>query len=213
MVVAFTNVKCALALATVAMLAACDAAPQSEQAGQTSSSAAASVSAPAAVPATPQATTACADARVEFGPVHKSNVLTAVAPVATVTSRTGGRLTTALRPVRRYRAEVVAVGNAPQADIYRAFASELGDPAPTAELGEVAPVEAGAVTVQGPGRFVRYRGVRAVQATFSYSCGPITDRGTVSSWLIAITGVLSCDRKPQPAEPIHTEAMALVCRK
>jgi hypothetical protein len=207
-----TNVERALALAMILMLTACDAENPREQAGAGPSSAAAPASTPTAVPTTSQAVTPCADARIAFGPVHKSSVLTAVAPAVTIASRSGGRLKTALRPVRRYRAEVVAEGDAPHADIYRSFISSFDEvTAPTAGLGEVAPVEPGTMTMRGPGRFVQYEGVLAVEATFSYSCGATTDRGTVSSWLIPISGVLSCDRKPQPREPIHAQAIALAC--
>ncbi len=209
-----TNVARALALAMILTLTACDAGTSREQAGGSSSSAVAPATsqAPTSRAATSQPATGCADPRIDFGPVHKSSVLTAVAPVVTITSRSGGRLDTTLRLVRRYRAEVVAEADAPQADIYQAFIGRFGDGlAPAAELGEVAPVRPGTMTVQGRGRFVQYEGVRAVQATFSYSCGPTTDRGTVSSWLIPISGLLSCDRKPQPSEPIHTEAIALAC--
>ncbi len=206
-----TAVRRAPVLAMIVMLTACDANPPGEQAGGISPSASAPPTSQAATPATSQAATACADPQITFGPEHRSRVLTAVAPAVTITSRSGGRLDTALRPVRHYRAEVVAEGDAPQADLYQAFIGRFDDLGPTAELGEVAPVSSGTTAVKGRGRFVRYEGVQAVQATFTYSCGPITGRGTVSSWLISISGVLSCDRKPQPTEPIHTQAIALAC--
>jgi hypothetical protein len=205
------NVQRALAFATILMLASCDAGDPGAQADESSSSGAVSASTPAVVPTASQAATPCVGARITFGPVHKSRILTAVAPVVTITAASGGRLDEVLRPVRRYRPEVVAEASAPQADIYQAFTDTFDDDALIAKLGEVAPAEPGVTTVQGRGRFVQYAGVQTAEATFSYSCGPLTDRGTVSTWFITATGVLSCDRKPQPTEPIHTEAIALSC--
>lgn len=86
-------------------------------------------------------TAPCATARIEFGPTYKYDVLTAGAPAVTIVSASGGPVDTALRPVRRYRAEVVTEGELPQREVYRAFVDSFGDPKPLPEFGEVAPTE------------------------------------------------------------------------
>ncbi|WP_412748320.1 hypothetical protein [Krasilnikovia sp. M28-CT-15] len=129
----------------------------------------------------------------------------------TITSHSGGPLDKPLAPVRRFRAEVIADGDVPQAEIYEKFIGKFSDREGLPELGAVAPSDQGAVTINGSGRFVHYEGVQAVEATFSSSCGPMSGRGTVTSWLGPVDGVLSCDRRPKPSEPIHDEAIALTC--
>jgi hypothetical protein len=186
----------ALAVTVIAILTACDPGSPKNEADRVSPSASA---------------THCAGAQISFGPEHKTDVLTAIAPAVTITSPSGGPLDTPSQPVRRYRAEVVAESDVPQAEIYQAFVVRSGGETLMPEFGEVASVDPGALAINGAGRFVRYEGVSGVEATFSYSCGKIAGRGTVWSWSTPISGVLSCDDKAKPSEPIHEEATALAC--
>lgn len=172
---------------------------------------------PAASGGTPSASasaSSCPNARIEFGPIRKRGVLTEVAQEVTITSPTGGRLDAPLRPVRQYTAQVVASGDVPREQVYEAFLRKVNPDAQAPQLGDVATGGTGgtgSMTVKGPGRFVQYEGVFAREATFRYGCGAISVSGTVSSWLIPVSGALSCDRKLDSGKTMAVEAAALGC--
>ncbi len=193
-------------MATLLLLSSCDGS-----APGTRSTAPATAS-PADAPAPSSAAPGCPGARITFGRVTKADVLTEVATAVTITSRSGGPLDAPMRPVRRYTAEVQAPGDVPKGAVYEAFAKKIGDETPLPALGEGPPKDNGTTTMDGPGRFVEYGGVRAVKATFAYDCGGTTVRGAVASWLVPISGVLECNTKVDaPRDSMAHEAKALAC--
>ncbi len=200
-------IRSSLTAAALLLLTACDgAAPEAR------STAAPAPASSAGAPAPSSAAPRCPGARISFGPVTKEDVLTEVATAVTITSPSGGPLDAPMRPVRRYTAEVRATGDVPNSAVYAAFAGKVDHEVPLPHLGEAAPTDDDPMTMGGPGRFVRYGGVKAVKATFGYDCGGVTGRGVVASWLTPISGVMECEGKVKaPRTPMHDEARALGC--
>ncbi len=159
----------------------------------------------------PVAAPECSGAELVLDDPTERRVLTAVAPAVTITSSSGGTLDAPLRPVRQYKAQVVSRSEVPQERVYQALLERLGETAPSIPLGESAPHDvSGDDTISGPGRFVRYEGVEAVEATFTLSCGRHTAQGVVSTWLVLTSGILSCDEPSSGA--MAREAYAVGCR-
>ncbi|MFI7598006.1 hypothetical protein [Actinoplanes sp. NPDC049681] len=198
----------ALALLTAAAaLSGCDPdpAPDARQASPGPQSTAAT--------SLPASASVCDDPDVDFGPVRRREVLTAVAREITITAPKGGRLDPEFEPVRRYTAEVVAPGNVPRQLVYDAFLHKISPDSVYPELGSD-PGTGGKITrVDGPGRIVVYRGVYAREATFRYRCGAVDVTGTVSSWTTPVTGVLDCDEKPAGKHEMASEAARRSCAR
>ncbi|RZU52230.1 hypothetical protein EV385_4077 [Krasilnikovia cinnamomea] len=207
------KVSGAALVAAVLLVTACDAPRARDTAGP----AAPPAPAPPATPAASSAASSCAGGRVSVGPTRRRTVILALAPAVTITSPKGGKLDPgSLRDVRQYRAQVVAQKPVPQDKVYRAFVQRWDDPAAMPALGEVAPVNhspGDSAVVNRPGRYVQYEGVQAVEAAFSYTCGKATVRGTASSWIGPISGVLGCDSTDRPPDVASYKDVIAACRE
>ena len=163
-------------------------------------------SAAASPAATPVPATACSDERITFGRLTSHDVLTHVTRPGEPT----------MIEVRSYAPGVVPDRDLPADRIYQAFDAVVDDAdlVRLRPLGTVFVPRGVSVRATGPGRVVRYDGVQAVEAMFTYACGGSTHQGVVSSWTRPMTGVLDCAlpdrfRGDRPAE----DAAALACPK
>jgi hypothetical protein len=153
--------------------------------------------------ATPTPTTApaCNGGRLTFGKITKPYVLTRVTPPFTVT---GGSFTPpAYTAVTTVNAGVLGGPQVPKLTVYRAFAAKAGFDPDVKLFGQVydgADLPTPATTLAA-GKYVMYRSVHAVSATFTYKCGSGSGEpydGFATSALSESAGVVNC-AKPVPA--------------
>ncbi len=192
-----------LATAALLNLAACEArGPEPDP--NRSTAVAASSSATAAAPT-------CAEEQITIGRARRHDVVTHVSPVQVVTASAGGLLDAPLRLARPYTAQVTADGPVPRDRVYERFAAVV-DVDLLPPLGEAFTPDEAPLTTQGSGRLVRYEGVDAVDAAFTYRCGAAVIRGVVMSWRIPISGLLDCDLRQQSSgPPAAKQAASLAC--
>ncbi len=174
--------------AAVLSLVACEAGDTGPDRGPTPVAA----SPGSSTPATPTAPPTCADEQITFGKVRRHDELTHVSPVQVITARRGGPVDVPLRSVRPYTAQVTADGQVPEDREYQKFRALAEDLHGLPPLGETYTPQEGTPSIEGPARVVRYEGVGAVDATFTYRCGPAVIRGVVMSWRIPVSGLLDC---------------------
>lgn len=117
-----------------------------------------------------------------------------------------------LRSVRPYTAQVKADGQVPEDRVYEKFGSMAEDLDGLPPLGETYTPDEGTRKTHGPGRVVRYEGVGAVDAAFTYRCGSAVIRGVVTSWRIPISGLLDCRlRRQWGGERMAEQAASHAC--
>ena len=117
-----------------------------------------------------------------------------------------------LRSVRPYTAQVTADGQVPEDRVYEKFGTMAKDLDLLPPLGETYTPDEGTLKTHGPGRLVRYEGVRAVDAAFTYRCGSAAIRGVVTSWRMPISGVLDCRlRRQWGGKRMAEQAASLAC--
>ncbi|GAA4587449.1 hypothetical protein BJY16_008242 [Actinoplanes octamycinicus] len=167
--------------------------------------------APAATPAS------CAGGRITVRGAKDHAVLGGVSPLHHVTAAGGGKLDQPLEQVAERRAEVLADGAVPREQVYRQFAAKVNTEgkAAVADLGAVWELRTDSgVTTTGPGDVAVARGINAVDATFTYECGGVTVRGTVTSWRPGgQTVIFSCSDDAAPRDgALVRQAKQLTCR-
>ena len=181
----------------------------------------------AAKSSAPAVAKACADGSFTWSAVRKTARLTGVSEVQSQ-GNGGGRLTGPLKRVYTPRPSVQASGPAVSpAEVLFSLGKKAGvieSDARTAAESDVgtwftdvnakAPsLDAGRITVKGPGENVQYAGVREVEGDFNYTCpGGTTTKGHARSWLEDLSGVLDCQEAFHESQGIGHQAARLACK-
>ena len=174
----------------------------------------------------PAVAKACADGTFSWSAVKKTEKLTGVSGVQTL-GKGGGRLSDPLRRVYTPHASVKASGPVVSSGEVlfslgrksgeiesdaRTLAETGGDTWSFTDVHAKAPaLDGDSTTVEGPGKIVKYAGVREVAGDFSYTCpGGTTTKGHARSWQEDITGVLDC-QEGFDSEGLDRQAARLSC--
>lgn len=159
------------------------------------------------------ATSACTDGVTAFGKLTTTPTLTDVTPVVEITARAGGPLNQPAESITAPVAGVTGDPGVPAQVVYQALQDQKFEDTALVELGTVHKANTtDKLTINGPGKFVRYEYVQLVRAPFTWTCGGVMSTGTVTTWANGgNTGTLDCAEPDRAASGLSREVVELRC--